>query len=310
MKKINNLIREQASPTSIRIHKCNIGIDLYSSSFIRNITCDYSIGLSPTFNYHDFYAVDSKDNRLRNLLSFENYNFLEYDFDRVLSSIMHNLVFSNKTFLEITFSKNTKEDITGIKLIPFDAVKIASTKKHSWFLSLKTGNTPCVFKIEKNKYIEFNISELGLKKNYLKRIVKRLKRKSRDASTRFLLDEKMKNKFSYNDYRKKQDYFILKYPKKIGWVCAGKESLITKCYMLFRIIRLKEFQTKCLTLFIEKINRGLNNISDITNASGAIKVNVSFPDYQSEWQKYMNGEISSKMLEDSIFPKFVNRNAK
>ncbi len=117
----------------------------------------------------------------------------------------------------------------------------------------------------------------------------------------------MKNKFSYNDYRKKQDYFILKYPKKIGWVCAGKESLITKCYMLFRIIRLKEFQTKCLTLFIEKINRGLNNISDITNASGAIKVNVSFPDYQSEWQKYMNGEISSKMLEDSIFPKFVNR---
>lgn len=310
MKKTKNHIREQASPIGIRIHKCNIGIDLYSSSFIRNITCDYSIEFSPTFNYRNFYAVESKDNRLRDLLSFENYNFLEYDFDRVLSSIMHNLVFSNKTFLEIAFSKNTKEDITGIKLIPFDAVKIASTKKHSWFLSLKTDKKPCMFKIEKNKYIEFNISELGLKKNCLKRIVKRLKRKSRDSSTDFVLDEKMKNKFSYNDYRKKQDYFILKYPKKIGWVCAGKESLITKCYMLFRIIRLKEFQTKCLTLFIEKINSGLNNISEITNASGTIKANVSFPDYQSEWQKYMNGEISSKMLEDIIFPKFVKRSTK
>ena len=310
MKKTKNLIREQASPVGFRIHKCNIGIDLYSSSFIENLTRDYSIEFSPSFNYRNFYTVDSEDNRLRDLLYFEDYGFLEYNFDKVLSSIMHNLIFSNKTFLEIVFSKNTMEDITGIKLIPFDAVKIASTKKHSWFLSLKTGNKPCVFKIEKNKYIEFNISELGLKKNYLKRIVKRLKRKSRDASTRFLLDEKMKNKFSYNDYRKKQDYFILKYPKKIGWVCAGKESLITKCYMLFRIIRLKEFQKKCLTLFIEKINSGLNNISDITNASGTIKANVSFPDYQSEWQKYLNGEISSEMLEDIIFPKFVKRSTK
>lgn len=300
MKKTKNLIREQASPVGIRIHKCNIGIDLYSSSFIENLMRDYSIEFSPSFNYRNFYTVASGDNRLRDLLYFEDHSFLEYNFDKVLSSIMHNLIFSNKTFLEIAFSKNTMEDITGIKLIPFDAVKIASTKKHSWFLSLKTDKKPCMFKIEKNKYIEFNISELGLKKNYLKRIVKRLKRKSRDASTRFLLDEKMKNKFSYNDYRKKQDYFILKYPKKIGWVCAGKESLITKCYMLFRIIRLKEFQKKCLTLFIEKINSGLNNISDITNASGTIKANVSFPDYQSEWQKYLNGEISSEMLKDII----------
>ena len=65
-----------------------------------------------------------------------------------------------------------------------------------------------------------------------------------------------------------------------------------------------------MTLFIEKINSGLNNISDITNASGTIKANVSFPDYQSEWQKYLNGEISSEMLKDIIFPKFVKRSTK
>ena len=109
MKKTKNLIREQASPVGIRIHKCNIGIDLYSSSFIENLTRDYSIEFSPSFNYRNFYTVDSEDNRLRDLLYFEDHGFLEYNFDKVLSSIMHNLIFSNKTFLEM-FAKNISKN--------------------------------------------------------------------------------------------------------------------------------------------------------------------------------------------------------
>jgi len=303
MRRNNNYTLERVSPYGIKIHEDNSISDLYSSTFVRDMTCDFSIQLSQTVNHHKFYTIDAKDEKLMELLSFNDYGFLEYDFDKILSSILHNLIFANKTFVEIAFSKNEKNEIVGVSLIPFDAIKIVSSKKHSWFVSYMTDKKISTFKIANNKYIEFNIKELGLRNNCLKRIVKQLKKINIATSTKFMLDDKIKNKFSFSDFRKKQDFLILKYPQEIGWLSGRNNSYVSESYSLFRFIKLREFQLKCLTLFLKKINAGINDISDVTKASGTIKTTVSFPKYQNEWERYKKEKISSKELLDIIFPK-------
>lgn len=299
----NNYTSERVSPSGIRIHTDSLVSHLYASMFVDDITCHFSICLSQSFDHHDFYTIDSKDDRLKKLLSFNDYQFMEYDFDKILSSIMHNLIFASKTFVEIAFSKNEKGEIVGISLIPFDAIKIASSKKYSCFLSHRSDKRLSVFKIHKEKYIEFNIKELGLKKNDLIKIVKKLKKINVSSSTNLILDKKMNDKFSFDEFQKKQDFLILNYPKKIGWDRGGNTSLLSESYLLFRQIKLKSFQQKCLSLFIKKINDALNNISNMINASGSITTTASFPEYINEWEKYKDGELSSAGLSKIIFPK-------
>lgn len=307
MRRNNNYTLERFSPYGIRVHANNVLSDLYASTFVRDMTNPFSILLSPSFNHHGFYSIEAEDENLMELLSFDDYGFLEYDFDKILSSIMYNLIFANKTFVEIAFSKNEAGEIVGISLFPFDAMKIASSKKYSWFVSRKPDKKISVFKLERNKYIEFNVKELGLRKNCLKRIVKRLKKINITASTKFIMDEKMKNKFFFDDFKKKQDILMLKYPQKIGWMSSADNSFLNESYSLFRLIKLREFQLKCLTLFIEKINAGINNLSDVTKASGLIKPTVAFPQYQNEWHRYEKGEISSAELSNIIFPKYSKK---
>ena len=307
MRRNNNYTLERFSPYGIRVHADNVLSDLYASTFVRDITCHFSILLSQSVNHHGFYTIEAEDENLMELLSFDDYGFLEYDFDKILSSIMYNLIFANKTFVEIAFSKNEADEIVGISLFPFDAMKIALSKKYSWFVSRKPDKKISVFKLERNKYIEFNVKELELRKNCLKRIVKRLKKINITASTKFIMDEKMKNKFFFDDFKKKQNILMLKYPQKIGWMSSADNSFLNESYSLFRLIKLREFQLKCLTLFIEKINAGINNLSDVTKASGIIKPTVAFPQYQNEWHRYEKGEISSSELSNIIFPKYSKK---
>ena len=307
MKRNNNYTLERFSPYGIRVHADNVLSDLYASTFVRDMTYHFSILLSQSFDHHCFYTIEAEDDKLKELLSIDDYCFLENDFDKVLSSIMHNLIFANKTFVEIAFSKNEADKIVGISLFPFDAIRIASSKKHSWFVSLKPDKKISIFKLERSKYIEFNLTKLGLRKNCLKRIVKKLKKINITASTKFIMDEKMKNKFFFDDFKKKQDILMLKYPRKIGWMSSADNSFLNESYSLFRLIKLQEFQFKCLTLFIEKINAGINNLSDVTKASGVIKTTVSFPQYQNEWQRYEKGEISSSELSNIIFHKYSKK---
>ena len=304
MSKSNDYFPNRVSPYSIRIHSDNVISDVYASTFVSDMTYHFSMLFSQSVNHHGFYAIKSEDNRLKELFCFNDYTYLEYDFDIVLSSIMHNLIFANTTFVEIAFSRNEKNEIVGLSLFPFDAIKIASSNKYSWFVSLLPDHKKTIFKLEKNKYIEFNIKELGLRKNNFKKIVKKLKRLDMSTSTRFLADEKMRSKFSFDAFKQKQDVLMLKYPKKIGWISGFDNSFLNESYSLFRNIKLREFQKKCLLLFIDKINVGINNLCDIIKTSGTIETTVLLPEYEKEWLRYKKGEISSSELSNILFPKY------
>ena len=126
MRRNNNYTLERFSPYGIRVHADNVLSDLYASTFVRDITNRFSILLSQSVDHHGFYTIAAEDDKLKELLSIDDYWFLEYDFDKVLSSIMYNLIFANTTFVEIAFSRNETNEIVGISLFPFDAIKIAS----------------------------------------------------------------------------------------------------------------------------------------------------------------------------------------
>ena len=91
-----------------------------------------------------------------------------------------------------------------------------------------------------------------VKKKLFKKNRQETKKINITESTKFIMDEKMKNKFFFDDFKKKQEVLMLKHPQKIGWMSSADNSFLNESYSLFRLIKLREFQLKCLTLFIEK----------------------------------------------------------
>lgn len=300
MRMKNNYNSERESLYGVRIHSNIPTLSSYAGMFVEDITCDFSMDLSSLSGDSEFYCIESDGEELEKLLSFDNYNFLEYEFDKILSSIMYNIIYANKTFMEIVFSKNEIGEIVGISFVPFDAIKITSFKKYSWFISKDRNKKMFVFKVEKNKYIEFSVKDLDLKKNILKKIVKKLTKINLLVTTKFIGDDKMKNIFSFVEFKTKIDFLVLKYINMVSYTCKGSESLLSESYLLYQIIKQKKFKMKCLLYFLKKINDSLNNLSQIIKTSGKIVSKVTLPNYEEEWHKYEKGELSTSDLSKII----------
>lgn len=124
----------------------------------------------------------------------------------------------------------------------------------------------------------------------------------RDKTTDYLLDEKMKSRFNFDIWRNNRDFLTLQYPFQIGWYGRHPSNkLLSESYLLFRTIEFKLFRKKCMDYFLMTINNALQKISTEIGAKGEITVTNQIPNYENEWQRYTNGEISASELSDIIF---------
>jgi hypothetical protein len=204
--------------------------------------------------------------------------------------------------IEIVISKDENGDLVGLSLLPFDAIKYATVNNISYFISKNHKKKFIFFKIPTCHYIEFDLKKLELENKYFKKLFCKLRNLDKSIVTEYLLNDKMKSKFNYDAWIRRQEFLILQYPHKIGWY--GRHSsnkLLSESYLLYRSVKYKLFRQKCLKYLLQSINDALKVISDEIGASGEIIVTIPLIDYKHEWQRYVNGELSASELSNIIY---------
>ena len=204
--------------------------------------------------------------------------------------------------IEIVISKDENGDLVGLSLLPFDAIKYATVNNISYFISKNHKKKFIFFKIPTCHYIEFDLKKLELENKYFKKLFCKLRNLDKSIVTEYLLNDKMKSKFNYDAWIRRQEFLILQYPHKIGWY--GRHSsnkLLSESYLLYRSVKYKLFSQKCLKYLLQSINDALKVISDEIGASGEIIVTIPLIDYKHEWQRYVNGELSASELSNIIY---------
>ena len=303
MMRINKNYTSSAKTLGVgHIHKVKHLISMHAKILGDDLSTLISLEFTPFNNHQEFYDIEADDQSLKKLLNFESYDYFDYEFDQALSRVMNNLFLTSKTYIEYAIVKDEGGNIVGLSLIPFDAIKMITLRGNTFFLSKDYNGKLLMFNISAQHYIELNAKGLGIKRNYFKKLVRKLKRMDKDRSAEFTTNEKMSKKFVFSSWVKRKDFLLLKHPRKIGWYGRhATNSLLSESYLFYRTIEFKLFRQKCLDYLLKQINLGLQTISDEIQANGKIVIKMPITDYEKEWQRYVNGEICASELSDIIY---------
>ena len=120
----------------------------YQHMFLEDFCDGFSFELAQDKDDRLFYDVTPEGTQLKKLLTFQKYDFLRYDMDRLFSHIMRTLVFSGKAFLEIVKTMDSDKNVFGISLVPFDPILSWRCSSSTYFLSIQKDKKIRFFKID------------------------------------------------------------------------------------------------------------------------------------------------------------------
>lgn len=248
MKKYNhNYSSSKQTPYVTNIHNIPGQESIHIHMLKDDLHFSFSVEFKSSNSSKELYAIQSEDNKLNNLLSFKDNLYFDYHFDQMLSKALYNLIIAQKTYIEIVVQKDKEQNVIGIEFAPFDAIKIFTVNKYSWFITKNHEKKYVLFKIPTCHYIELDIESLGINKNYFLHLFHKLRNMDDNRSTEFILDDSFNRKYDFNMWVKKQNYLLLSYPREIGWYGrASSNPLLSESYLLFRTIKYKLFRKKCL----------------------------------------------------------------
>lgn len=283
------------------IHKVRFLTSLHASILKDDLNISFSSEFYSRDRFDSFYKIDSEDNQLEKLLSYDSNNYFEYDFDRVLSQAMYNLYCVGKTYVEIAYVKDTENNVKGLTITPFDAIKLLSIRTISYFLIKDERNKFRIIKIPSKFFVKLELKGLGLKNNYFKKLVRRFMKMDKNRSTDFICDEKMNKIFDLSRRIDRDKLLIVKYPQKIGWLGRDYNNKYrNESYLLYCHIKYKMFRQKSLEYLLNSINIGLKKTCEEIGVEGIIVIKEPTKDYENEWRKYLKGEICTSELSSRV----------
>lgn len=277
-------------------------ISTYAYIFKQDVCSSLSSEFTPLNCYDDFYTIVASDNRLKRLLTYNSYDYLRYDFDKLLSAIISNLIVSRKTYIQFNIMKNDKDAVIGVSIEALNGKKLVTVGGNTIFLSKGYNGKFKISKVPVELYVELNVNEIVAKQKYFKKTFLKLNDLDKLLNTSLMVNEKNNSSFEFDIYKKRHEFLMLKYTSEFGGGrCDLNNSLLSESYRLYRYICFKSFRKKTLEYLLMGINKGLKSISNIIDAEGKIVVEQFLIDYEKEWNRYINGEVCTSEFVDIVY---------
>ena len=293
----------QKSPNSACVNSRKNPSSTYQHMFLEDFCHGFSFDLKKDANDRSFYDVTPEGATLKRLLTFQNYDFLQYDMDRLLSHIMRTLVFSGKAFLEIVQTTDSDNNIVGISLVPFDPILSFRCSSSTYFISIQKNTKLRFFKIGNSNVVTLRLSDIGFWRYYFKLYYNYLPYLDVLKVSEMSLSAK-ETGFDFPVWNDKREYQLLKHSRRIGWYGRnGSNPYMGEGYLLFRTIRLRSLRKKFLDYFLNQINKSLKPICDNLKIDGSLFAKSTSYDYNELLQKLQVGELNYSQLGDYVFPR-------
>lgn len=271
--------------------------DSYSSnetSFFSSYTQSFSYDFGN--DNTDFYNVEPKESRLKNLLVPSIYVNNGFQFELLLEGIAYNLLNDGKAYAGILFEYEG-EEIVSIRIIPLEG-KIKRKKNDIYVLyEYDYDGIIKATEIPLKTLIKLDLGDLIKDKKYFRKTVKALD--NYDITNYFDMFNNNVEGYDFSLHKEYNNTAVLNATKKVGWLPVNPE--ITDSYYLYRLAKTKALKLKILNYIIKKINNGLSNC--LEEDLGKIVINTKNTDYSWIWKEYCRGSITTKDLSDYLFNK-------
>lgn len=299
--KTSNHSSFQKSPTGVCFNSRRHPPSSYQHMFLEDFCLRFSIDLAKNKEDRQFFDVLPEGSRLKELLTSQNYDFLEYDMDKLLTHIMRTLIFAGKAFVEVVLSLDEENNVTGISLVPFDPILSIPGRNNTLFLAIQRDRKPKFFKISKRNIVVFRLSDLGFKRYSLKRIYNKLP-KFDVLSIGGMGLSPQKAGFDISIWNNKREYQLLKLSKKTGWYGRSTDNpYMGDAYILYRAIQKKKLRISFLDYFLKQINDSISVICKDLGIDGTIVAKKISYNYDEILQKLYSGQINYSQLGDCVF---------
>lgn len=271
--------------------------------FIQDFCASFSIGLAPhpLDRDRDFYRVEPPDDSLKDFLCFEDFMFLEYNMDELLTGAMEDLVSYGKAYLEIVSWRDTEGSVKGISFAPVKPFVVLKGRSKTLFASVLYNRKLKWYCIENRNLIVLRLKDLGFSRFSVQRLLKKIKQYDLTSVTDMSLTPE-KTGFDFSEYIRKSEFNLLKTTKRVYWYGRNSDNrYLSESYLLYRAVKFKMLRKEFLNYMIGKINEGLKNHKNEFGFNGEIVTDCDSTDYMGEFERLWAGEINTSQLSKNVF---------
>lgn len=278
---------------------------IYSDRFFEDICSNYSYILGGEDCQRKFLSFEPYDCKIAKLIEKKHNYDLSHYLESVINSVTFSLIAYGKSYVYITpeYVPSKKSDPNGTKqLSSLDIkeikgiIKKESEPNHIVFYYKEQSGTISKIKMQRNQIIIFDIRDIGYRKKYFSRILKRLaKCDTFSASPNMVTD----NVDSYNFSAQAKKYKLLKMKatKDIGW-SFGTDGL-SDSYILYKKIQERQLKLRFLNYILKMLNFGLNRF--VSDSKGNLIAHIKEINYDQIWMDYSNGRMTGAELSNILF---------
>lgn len=271
--------------------------------FMEDFCGSYSISFSPRDSIDvPYYVFDN--NNLEELFTYCDCSYFRYTFDKVLTDITRNMISNGVAYLEIIEKKDNQEKLVGLNLHVLDSTLVKDG--FNLFVINEISSTgKKKRKIHKENIVVFKLSDLGISKYRVRRILKRID-KVNLPNTDLTLNSNIG--FNWDKYKESYDYKQLSVGKELYWYFRNSNNpLFSECYLLYRIAKFDELRQLFFQYIMYKINDRLSILGDKYGFSGVIKQSWGIIDYSKCLELLSSGEYNTSQAGDIIISKQISQ---
>lgn len=274
--------------------------NIYSSRFLTDLFTGYSYSLSKDSNNRiDFFQIIPNDKEILELfINQDTYNF-SYKLGQIIDRVLYSMAVHGKSYIFIKPEYIEKIDEEGnvnkvVNALKMDEVKGVLQKEKFYYMPFDDGIHD--ISISEGTFITFDLKEMGYKRNYFKKIAKKIGENDLTSISWELI--KNEPTYDFKLHLEKNINTNLKLVKGLGW------SLITEglsdSYILYNQIQMKLFKIKMLNYVLEKINKALVD-KYIDNKDFKIEASIDNLNYEDTREKFQTGEITKSDLSKIVW---------
>lgn len=301
--RLDRYVSSQKSPSSpyLRIIKGESG--MYSHMFLEDFCASFSIGLAPhpLNRDQDFYKIKPPEDLLRDLLLFEDYQFLEYNMDELLANIMQDLACFGKAYLEIVTWRDTEGVIQGISFALIKPVVVFRGINRTLFVSVQFNKALKLYHIENKNLIVLRIKDLSYSRYSLRKLLRKINKYDfTNVGNMSLYPQK--TGFDFKEYTRKSEFALLKATRNVYWYGRdGRNQHMSESYLLYRAAKFKMLRKEFLNYIIRQMNKGLQNYKNELGFNGELIADCADFNYMKEFDRLWSGEINTSQLSKLVF---------
>lgn len=270
----------------------------YVNMFCQDFCSDFSIRLGRN-RYYDFYKIKSTNHKLKDLLEYDDYMFLEYNLDKLLNDNLCDLMHSGQSYTEVIRWYDENEKLVKISFSPFRNDFQFHIGNDYYYITKSSNGKMVKGKFNEKDVIKMNIKDIGFSKRYFRKLFKNI------AKSDILSNDTIFNKnydFQYDKRRK--EFNLLKSCRDVRWFGRSDDHyFISKPYFAF--IKKEEviLREQILKYLLGKYNDKLKQIGSIYHFDGEIYFETRTAELQ---ELYTELETGQKTCDDFIKAIYTN----